>query len=165
MRQKRPSVALDPAIAARARALRASGLSYRAVVAQLEAEGMRASLAAVHAACQDPAAAVAADPAALVPESADDVDTEERVDELRAVAGAVVLQVRTAVKHFAVAAAAGDISIDNTGKLLAIAERAEKLARLLEGKQARPPAPPAAAAAVVVLTDREASVVAALGDG
>lgn len=173
MRHKRPSVALAPAIADRARALRATGLSYRAVVAQLEREGLGASLAAVHAACQvaaPDAGALASERAGgATAEDVDDVDALERADELRAIAGEAVLEVRETLRAIRAqrAGGAGAVGLDDAVKLLGAAERAEKLARLLEGRGpgagARGGAAAAAVAKVeVTLTPAERAVVAAL---
>lgn len=174
MRQKRPSIALHPEISARAVVLRGQGLSYRAVVAQLTAEGKKASLDAVWRACnpEGPPAPVATaappgGPPAALPvdlEDLDDVDAQERADELRAIAGEAGLQVSAAVKKFRAEVEANGISIDAAGKLLAIAERAEKLARLVEKAPALPRAPASGASVILnqtIHTSAESSALAA----
>ncbi len=155
MRHKRPSVSLNPRIKARARELRAQGLSYTQIGYKLDDERLSASRAAIWAACQEtdagPAASFPAAPPPPTtsdesePDDADAPDAQERADDLRAIAGEAAAEVREVTRHVRGLRASGEVTLDDAAKLMSIAERAEKLAKLLDARAApaRTPVPEA----------------------
>ena len=159
-RQKRPSVSISPDILARAVDLRREGRTWRAIEAETGA-----SKSALHERFRaDPdlaAAAVAADDEAnAADDEASAADDGERAESLGAMFREALVVARGAVRQVAARVQKGEATTSDVTGLMAAAERALKLERLVKGRSSV--APPSGTLRVGVVVEHTPAETKAL---